>query len=129
MAEKKQSWSGALLVLGLAGAAAWNHFVQVPRQKLADRSKQCETAAYQELAKLGKKGLVHYVGYYWIGKGAEDQDRYFLNIFVGDPPKDPPLDRDSFYNASAICTVDKYGVGEVALRNGSSAQNGVDIIQ
>ena len=51
-----------------------------------------------------------------------------IDVYVGPPVNDPPLDRYEFYTHTLLCRVDKYGVVGLRMERGPHTQNGIEAI-
>lgn len=48
-----------------------------------------------------------------------------IDVYVGPPVANPPIDREEFYTHTLVCRVDKYGVVGLRIERGSHSHNGI----
>lgn len=121
MGKAIETLSGALMLIALA---AWFFWLKPMREDNARVNEQCKSAVMAELSKERLGGLAHVAGQIGLDDRSAGRQRKLLNVYVGSPPPNPPLERDSFFNAHALCDVDRYGIVGVSIRRGSLGASG-----
>lgn len=114
-----------IAVIAVAALLTWNFWLRPARESFEKQRDRCRDVITGRLWDAGKKALAYPVGDLGNISNSPDGHRLVFNVFVGEPPKNPPLERDSFFNAHALCDVDKYGVENVSIHSGSAGAAGI----